>query len=112
MRNYIVPQNIVTAVQREPFLTMFLSIARYQISFYANNYFELLPIVSIAFNISISPATFAEFGKRITCLIASTQEVSPAAHYDSVMSFIHLDSICIKSGMLDLVLKLFVRVRK
>ena len=48
------------SLQREPFLTMFythsqlnyqqLSYARYQVSFYTNNYFEYLPIVSGAFN--------------------------------------------------------------
>ena len=45
-------------LQREPFLTIFfyyqpLPTTRYQVRFYANNYFEQLPIVSNAFKTDV-----------------------------------------------------------
>ena len=45
-RNYIFPKNTML-LQREPFLTTALNCS-WQVSFYANNYFEYLPIVSSA----------------------------------------------------------------
>ena len=53
MENYFFLENYVTsegAVSHNVLYYQQLSIACYQVSFYANNYFESLPLVSSAFN--------------------------------------------------------------
>ena len=54
MENYFFLENYFTsegAVSHNVLYHQQLPITRYQVRFYANNYFELLPIVSTAFNI-------------------------------------------------------------
>ena len=56
-RKVLLPQKLITsegAVSHNVFYYQQLSIARYQVTFYANNYFEELPIVSTAFNMNVS----------------------------------------------------------
>ena len=52
VRSYIFLKNYITSERAASHIVLYykqLSIARYQVSFYANIYFEQLPIVSSAF---------------------------------------------------------------
>ena len=67
VENYIFLENCITsegAVSHDVSYYQQLSIACYQVSFYANNYFEKLPIVSILPLTFIMPQHFMECPKK------------------------------------------------